>query len=74
MSKSLFGKKSSKPCPECGGETVIEEEVTPLGKTLYRRCDDLIEVDEKKPLQACTWSEEIHKNGRQVKTNNDVKV
>ena len=66
MSNTKFqlGKKSSKPCPECGGETVIEEVETCGTKYLERRCDSLIEVGHDKPLDACMWSEEINKNGK----------
>lgn len=64
--KIQLGKKSSKPCPECGGETVVEESTEFGRKVITRRCDSLIEIGNDKPLDACMWSEEIHKNGKPV--------
>ncbi len=63
--KLNLGTPSIKPCPECGSETVIEGDVDLYGKkTKIRRCDGLIEIHPDKPLEACTWSEEIFGNGK----------
>ena len=64
--KMKLGTKSTKECPECGGETVIETVKDFFGERKVRRCDNLIEVDENKPLDACLWEEEIYGNGKPV--------
>jgi hypothetical protein len=46
-------------CPECGSNTVVENE-TIVGITYkVERCDGLIETDPNKPLAACMWSQEL---------------
>lgn len=62
--KPLLGTKSTKKCPECGGDTVIERH---QNGTKLRRCDELVETHMDKPLQPCEWAEEIHGNGKTVK-------
>lgn len=71
MTVLKLGRKSSKKCPECGGETVIEETEVMGKKELVRRCDNLIEVSFIDDLQPCTWSEEIYRNGRPKPTSNN---
>ena len=46
-------------CPECGHETVIEDIKWFYGTVKTERCDGLIEVSSDKPLEACTWSQEL---------------
>lgn len=64
-------KKSSKSCPKCGGNTVIETDAK--GKKI-RRCDDFV-LNPKRgrypsadDWDICPWEEEIHSNGRVVET------
>lgn len=53
------GKEEMKYCPECGHETVIETVKEPYGTVEIERCDGLIEVNPDKPLEACTWMQEL---------------
>ena len=52
-------KKSTVKCPECGGDTVLENSEDGM----IRRCNNLIEIDADKPLAACEWWDDVHKNG-----------
>ncbi len=62
--------KSKKDCPICGGETIMENHTRTFGltqvNTKVRRCENLVEKDANKPLEACLWSEEVYSNGRPV--------
>lgn len=64
MKKFRLGNPSTKECPRCGGETVIESGPMPSIKT--RRCDSLVETSPSQPLDACTWEEDIYSNGKPV--------
>ena len=65
--KIKLGNKSRKPCPDCGGETVIEvENGILMDRHRARRCDELIE-NEVGNLIACGWSENIYSNGKTIK-------
>ncbi len=61
--KLSLGTKSTKDCPECGSVTVIEKNTD---GTKTRRCDGLVDTHQDKPLDACSWSEEIHGNGKPI--------
>lgn len=56
-------KKSTVKCPECGGDTVLEELKAGTQRQLIRRCDSLKEIHADKPLEACEWWEEVYRNG-----------
>lgn len=57
--KLKIEKPSTKECPQCGGKTVVEDNI--------RICDGLIDPnDTSLPLVACPWEEQIHKNGKPV--------
>ncbi len=58
-----LGTKSSKYCPECDGNTIIETVKDSIGIRKIRRCDNLIEIHEDKRLEVCLWEEEIYGNG-----------
>lgn len=47
-------------CPECGSETVVENEKTFGGYSVrVERCDGLVEIDPNSKLEACTWSQDL---------------
>lgn len=46
-------------CPQCGHETVVENENWFGSSVKIERCDGLIEIDSDKPLVACLWSQEL---------------
>lgn len=53
-------------CPSCGGVCTIEIRKTPISAR-YRVCTELVEVHRDMPLDACTYEEQVHKNGKPVK-------
>lgn len=47
-------------CPECGSETIVEKETVIGGNSIrIERCEGLIAAGDDKPLEACTWEEDL---------------
>ena len=62
-------RRSTKKCPECDGDMVIENLKTHGRDVIVRRCNNLVAMNDESPLLPCCYEEEIYKNGR---VKNDI--